>query len=105
MTKLRRALTLEGSVGIAPANINSTMRFEVFGYDKVPWESAVLTQDPKRPGTSRTENFKIDVSGLETLELKMNPIGSNKPGVRVFLVNDAVYRIISRPLMLLYENL
>jgi NPCBM/NEW2 domain len=42
-------VTLEGSVGIAPANVNSTMRFEVFGDDKVLWQSGVMTQDPKRP--------------------------------------------------------
>jgi hypothetical protein len=53
------------------------MRFEVSGDDKVLWQSAVTTQDPKRPGTSLTENFKIDVSGVKILKLKVDPLGSN----------------------------
>ena len=32
-------VTLEGSVGIAPANVNSTIWFEVLGDDKVLWQS------------------------------------------------------------------
>jgi hypothetical protein len=36
------------SVGIAPANVNSIMRFEIFGDDKVLWQSGVMTQDAKR---------------------------------------------------------
>jgi hypothetical protein len=70
-------VTLDGSVGIAPANVNSTMRFEVFGDDKVLWQSGVMTQDPRRPGTSLTENFKIDVSDVKILKLRVDPLGSN----------------------------
>ena len=66
---------LEGSVGIAPANVNSTMRFEVLDDDKVLWQSGVMTQDPK-PGTSLTENFKIDVSDVKILKLRVDPLGS-----------------------------
>ena len=69
-------LTLEGSVGIAPANVNSSMRFEVFGDDKVLWQSGVMTQDTKRPGTSLTESFKIDVSSVKILKLRVDPLGS-----------------------------
>jgi NPCBM/NEW2 domain len=70
-------VTLEGSVGIAPANVNSTMRFEVFGDDKVLWQSGVMTQDPKRPGTSLAENFKIEVSDVKILRLTVDALGSN----------------------------
>jgi lipopolysaccharide/colanic/teichoic acid biosynthesis glycosyltransferase len=27
------------------------MRFEMYGNDKVLWQSEVMTQDPKKPGT------------------------------------------------------
>ncbi len=70
-------VTLEGSVGIAPANANSTMRFEVLGDDKVLWQSGVITQDPRKPGTSLTEKFNIDVSGVKILKLRVDPLGSN----------------------------
>ena len=36
-----------------------------------------MTQDPKQPGTSLTENFKIDVSGVKILKLRVDPVGSN----------------------------
>ena len=53
------------------------MRFEVFGDDKVLWQSGVITQDPKRPGTSLIENFKIDVSDVKILKLRVDALGSN----------------------------
>jgi hypothetical protein len=64
---------LEGAVGIAPANVNSTTRFEICGDEKVLWQSGVMTQDPKRPGTSLTENFKIDVSGVKNTQAQSGP--------------------------------
>jgi hypothetical protein len=58
-------VTLEGSVGIAPANVNSTMRFEVFGDDKVLWQSGVMTiplvmgeKEPEAPKKKQSEAAK-----------------------------------------------
>jgi hypothetical protein len=36
-----------------------------------------MTQDPERPGTSLTENFKSDVSDVKILKLRVDPLGSN----------------------------
>lgn len=52
------------------------MRFEVLGDDKVLWQSGVMTQDPKKPGTSLTEKFAIDISGVKMLPLRVGPLGS-----------------------------
>jgi NPCBM/NEW2 domain len=58
-------VTLDGSVGIAPANVNSTMRFEVFGDDKVLWQSGVMTiplvmgeKEPEAPKKKQSEAAK-----------------------------------------------
>jgi hypothetical protein len=40
------------------------------------WQSGIMTHDPKRPGTSLTENFKIDVSGVKILKPRVDPLGS-----------------------------
>lgn len=67
---------LEGTVGISPANENSLMCFEVYGDDKLIWKSEIMKQDPKKPGVSLTQDFKVSISGLKTLSLKVDTLGS-----------------------------
>ena len=65
---------LRGAVGISRVNVNSRVRFAIFGNGKKLWESGVITQKPG-DGTSIVEDFAVDLTRVSLLRLAVDPMG------------------------------
>jgi len=82
--------TLEGSVGIARVNLNSSCKFRIYGNGKLLWESKTITEDPNRKGYSLTENFKVSVASVKELVLEVDDLGDRNSDHSVWI--DPVLR-------------
>jgi hypothetical protein len=65
---------LRGAVGISRVNVNSRVRFAIFGDGRKLWESGVITQ---KPGgiASVVEEFAVDLTRVRLLRLATDPLG------------------------------
>jgi len=77
--------TLEGSVGVARVNLNSSCKFMIYGNGKLLWESKTIREDPNRKGYSLTENFKVSVASVKELVLEVDDLGDRNSDHSVWI--------------------
>lgn len=67
---------LEGGVGIGRVNVNSSVKFRIYGDNRLLWESDEIRQ-VEGSSRSMTAQYAVDISGVEDLKLETDSLGDN----------------------------